>query len=300
MRSRAGGGALAPGVLILGVLILGAAAARADPDPQPTAAGPQADASGPAVEAGQGAAPQLRPLCTDRPTKSNGACTVDAGHFQIESDLFNATTQRSGAVTTDTYLFTSPTLKYGLTDAIDVQANIAPDVEVRTRTAGATSRLHGVGDLYLRAKLNLVGGDGGDFAATLFPYLKAPTARAGVGDGAWEGGLLAPLVIKLNDAFSLTFNPELDVTGDMAGGGHHLGTAQLIDLGWQPTKTLTLFGEVWADVDFDPQRTTRQYSADAAIAWQLPHDLQLDAGVNFGLNRETPGVQSYFGVSQRF
>ena len=29
----------------------------------------------------------LRALCTDRPTKSASPCTVDAGHFQIESDL---------------------------------------------------------------------------------------------------------------------------------------------------------------------------------------------------------------------
>ena len=67
--------------------LLGAAAANAQ-------TGPEA----PAATDG----PQLRPFCTDRPTKSDGACTVDAGHFQIESDLFNATPQRSQGVTTDT------------------------------------------------------------------------------------------------------------------------------------------------------------------------------------------------------
>ena len=112
--------------------------------------------------------------------------------------------------------------------------------------------------------------------------------------------MVVPLVIKLSDAFNLTFNPELDVTGNMAGDGRHLGTAQLIDLSWQLPGNVTVFGELWGDVDFDPQRTTKQYSADVAVAWQLPDDLQLDGGLNFGLNRETPDVQSYVGVSRRF
>lgn len=271
-------------VAALALALFACAAAPASADPE----GPAPDAT-------------LRPLCTDRPTKSDGACTVDAGHFQVESDVFNATTERSGGVTTDTYLFTSPTLKYGLTDTIDVEANPTPYEEVRTHSAGApATRLYGVGDLYLRAKINLVGDDKGNFAATLYPFLKAPTARDGIGDGAWEGGMVVPLVIKLNDAFNLTFNPELDITKNMEGDGRHVGTAQLIDISWQLPKNVTVFGELWTDIDFDPQRTTKQYSADLAAAWQLPHDLQLDAGVNFGLNRETPDVQSYFGVSHRF
>jgi hypothetical protein len=32
---------------------------------------------------------QMRAFCTDRPPKANAACTVDAGHFQYESDIVN-------------------------------------------------------------------------------------------------------------------------------------------------------------------------------------------------------------------
>ncbi len=52
----------------------------------------------------------LRPLCTDRPTKSTSPCTVDAGHFQLESDLFNVTVDNEGPLTTTTWLVTNPTL----------------------------------------------------------------------------------------------------------------------------------------------------------------------------------------------
>jgi hypothetical protein len=69
--------------------------------------------------------PELSAICTDRPTKSNVPCTVDAGHFQVESDLFNGTFQKVGGVTTDTYLVTNPTLKYGVTKTLDLEVNLA-------------------------------------------------------------------------------------------------------------------------------------------------------------------------------
>src|SRR5438477_12745468 len=74
----------------------------------------------------------LRPFCTDRPTKGTGPCTVDAGHLQIESDLFNATLQNSDGAVTDTYLYTNPNLKLGITENLDVELNVSSYVEVVT------------------------------------------------------------------------------------------------------------------------------------------------------------------------
>ena len=69
---------------------------------------------------------QLRDLCTDRPPKANLSCTVDPGHFQYEVRRFNWTRSVSGGATTDTFLYTNPTLKIGLTNTIDLEANMAP------------------------------------------------------------------------------------------------------------------------------------------------------------------------------
>src|SRR5580704_8295204 len=135
---------------------------------------------------------QLRSLCTDRPTKSTSPCTVDAGHWQVESDLYNYTEQSSDGVTTITQLFTNPTLKLGLTNSLDFEVNIVPYEEMTTHDAATrtTTTATGVGDLFLKAKWNLVGDDGGNFAFALEPYVKVPTASAGLGDGAYEGGVI--------------------------------------------------------------------------------------------------------------
>src|SRR2546423_1840980 len=77
-------------------------------------------------------------ICADRPTKSNNACAVEAGAWQLETDLFNDTFQREGGVTTDAYLLTNPTLKYGVAENWDVEANLAPYEIVRSHDASGT------------------------------------------------------------------------------------------------------------------------------------------------------------------
>ena len=131
-----------------------AGAAWAD-DPAPSAAAPDASQ-----------APPLRALCTDRPTKSTSPCTVDPGHFQLESDIFNVTVDHSGGADTTTTLYTSPTLKYGVTDTVDVELNIAPyeTIASRGRATDITTRNQGVGDLYARVKWALIGAAGGTSA----------------------------------------------------------------------------------------------------------------------------------------
>ena len=52
----------------------------------------------------------------------------------------------------------------------------------------------------------------------------------------------------------------------------------------------------------DPQKTVTQVSADVGLAWipaSLPN-MQLDGGVNVGLNSVTPAAQVYIGISRRF
>ncbi|MDR3511988.1 MAG: transporter [Caulobacteraceae bacterium] len=249
-------------------------------------------------------ADQLRGFCTDRPTKSTGACTVDAGHLQYETDLINFTDDRSDGVTTRTWLFTNPTLKLGLTNTLDVEVNMVPveTVTARDRTSGARTSVTGVGDLYARFKLNLMGDDGGNVAIALVPYVKAPTARAGIGNGAVEGGLVTPLVFNLPRDWQLTIDPEADLLANASGAGRHANVSGLLSFSRPLSKTLTASVEVWGDANFDPAGTVRQYSFDLGLAWVPARhpNVQLDGGVNLGLNDVTPGTQVYLGLSQRF
>ena len=113
------------------------------------------------------------------------------------------------------------------------------------------------------------------------PFVKAPTAANGIGNGAWDGGLIVPVQMPVSKA-TLTLVPQLNLLDDAIA----------------PRSTIAV--ELWTPQNWDPAGTARQYSADAALAYLLTGELQLDVGGNFGLNQATPDVQIYAVISARF
>ena len=248
----------------------------------------------------QADAPEPTPICTDRPTRANGPCTVPQGHVQLETDLIDWTRQDLSGVRTDTILFTNPTLKYGIAAHADVEINIAPYTTVRTRMAdGSVATDRGIGDLYLRFKRKLTA-DGSKTEVALIASVKAPTAGSTLGNGRWEGSLGAPVNIPLPAKFTLTTNPELDVAADHEGDGYHLEVVNLVALAHPVGKDATVYAELWTKDSFEPMQHMQQYSADLAASYLLTPTVQLDAAAYMGLNRETPGLQVYAGLSVRF
>jgi hypothetical protein len=84
-----------------------------------------------------------------------------------------------------------------------------------------SSSLWGIGDTLARAKVNLWGNDGGDSAAALIPYVKAPSAPVGIGNGAVKEGMIAPLALILPKNFTLLLIPEIDALKNSADNGRH-------------------------------------------------------------------------------
>lgn len=239
------------------------------------------------------------PICTDRPTKSNAACTVLEGMLQVETDLFSWTRLAAGPARTDVLVYANPVVKYGLGPNSDIQLNIAPLVEVRTRVDGQTISQRGVGDLTIRFKQRLTGPDD-RVQVALIPFVKAPIAEAGIGNGEWEGGLIVPVQMPVGPA-TLTLVPQLNLIADaLAPQDRHLEFQGVVNLAVPIAPRTTLAGELWTSQNWDPASTVRQYSADAAVSYLLNNELQLDMGGNFGLNRATPDVQIYVGLSARF
>lgn len=239
------------------------------------------------------------PICTDRPTKSNAACTVPEGMVQVEADLFSWTRLAAGPARTDVLVYTNPVVKYGLGPNSDIQLNIAPLVEVRTRADGQTVSQRGVGDLTLRFKQRLTGPNS-RVQVALLPFVKAPTAERGIGNGEWEGGVIVPVQVPVGKA-TLTLVPQVNLLADaLSPDDRHLEFQGVVNLAYPVASRTTMAVELWTSQNWDPAGTVRQYSADAAVSYLLNDELQLDIGGNFGLNRATPDVQLYVGVSARF
>jgi hypothetical protein len=244
---------------------------------------------------------QLRSFSTDRPTKSNVPYTVDAGHFQYETDLVNFTHQVVGSRQADTLLVPNPTFKLGVTNNVDFEVNV-PFAGVHTfdTATAASSTLWGVGDTFVRSKINLWGNDGGDSAAAVIPYVKAPSAPLGIGDGAVEAGLIGPVAFSLPNNFTLLLVPEIDVLKDTADNGRHGNYILDVNLSREVIKNITAYVEVWSDYNADPAQKATLVSVDTAVAWVFFPNTQIDFGANIGLTSATPAIQVYTGLSQRF
>lgn len=244
-------------------------------------------------------APADGPICTDRPTNGNSACTVPTGMVQIEADLFNWTANQANGGRVDSIAFTNPVLKYGLTDNSDLQVNWSPYVRVRSRdAAGLVAIDDGVGDVTLRYKRRLT-----DPADTLqiavLPFVKVPTAPGSIGNVKVEGGIAIPINYSVPGGWTFTLGPQFNVIADTDGSGYRTGLTGLVNVA-KSLGAVTLAGELWTRQDFTSAGTIDQYSADAAVVWLARSNLQFDIGANFGLNRNTPDVVSYIGVSTRF
>ena len=244
----------------------------------------------------------LRPLTTDRPTKSNSPITVDAGRFQIESDLAAFTYDTSGGMKTRTIQTLDPVLKLGVTNWADIELQLNGfEKSVVGDEMGGVMRSHGFGDVVLRAKINFIGNDSGDLAIAAIPYVKLPSQVALISNGAVEGGVLIPIQYKLPADFVITFMPEFDVLKNAADNGRHANFVNLVNL-THPVpgiKDLTAAVEFYSSVSAE-RLSPDIYTVDFALSYILTPKVQLDLGINVGLNRAAPNLQAYSGISYRF
>jgi len=237
------------------------------------------------------------PINPDRPGKNSSPATVPQGLIQFEVGLYDESFQRRSGVTIDAGSAGAAVAKYGLTDRLDLEAGMALFQFQRTHDAGGDQTIESVGDFFLHAKYNPLAGEG-SFALALAPFVKLPTAGR-LGNGAVEGGLLAPMTYDLGDTWSLASTPEADILKDASGGGYHAALLDALGLG-RGFGPLTVGAELWTSQDLDPAGTVGQYSFGMAAAWLANNDTQLDLGFDLGLNRATPDFEAYAGVSWRF
>jgi hypothetical protein len=238
------------------------------------------------------------PICTDRPTKANATCTVPEGAWQLETDVGNATHDAHPGSSTDTLYFVNPYLKYGIGAHTDIEVNWAPAVRILAKADGDRHTTRGSGDVYVRVKTALYGGD--VFSASIIPFVKAPTASHGIGNDHWEGGVAMPMSAAVGGGFTVTIGPELDALADADGHGRHLAVTNLVNVAHPLTGALSVAVEYWRQDNHDPSGRVKQESADIAFTYLVEPDLQLDVGANVGVNKATPDHQLYAGVSYRW
>ncbi len=248
------------------------------------------------------AAGGLRDLCPDRPGRLTPACIVDAGHLLVENGTVDFTHDRTSDDVTDTFALGNTLLRYGVTQHLELLAEWTPYLHQRTRTFGAgVDRTDGIGDVALGLKQSLLNPDGKKFSLALQPFVVVPTAKAALGVGSTEIGLIVPVTVALPAEIELGLSPEIDRVADAGSRGHHAQYTLIGGLSRQ-FGAFTPGVEVAAVHDDDPTGRTTKATFDVYTAYvpkALP-SVQFDAAAYIGLNHDTPDIEAIVGVSKRF
>jgi hypothetical protein len=239
------------------------------------------------------------PICTDRPAKANAICTVPPGKVQLESSLAGWSLTEASGTRAQLLSLGSTVLKLGVSGRSDLQVGLTPYARLTVRDGGSRSRVSGFGDVVVRYKQRLTS-DHSEVQVAAVPFVKLPTARRGLGNDKVEGGMAVPVSFALSGPVTMTLGPEVDLLADGEGRGRHIALVNLVNVAAPVAPRLMLAAELWSNVNFDPAGTVKQASADAALAYAVREDLQLDAGSNLGLTNDTPDLEVYIGTSVRF
>lgn len=246
----------------------------------------------------------MRPFSTDRPGKTHSSLTVDAGHFQLEGDFLNYTWDHwtPDQSTQRAYTVVNPNLKLGITNwaELDVFLPVYNFLAVKSRSADNRFRTTGFGAVLLGGKVNFFGNDSGDQALGAIGFVKAPTARTGLGNNLIEYFLSLPFTTTLPQGYSVTLEPAFAVVRNAYKQGYQGDYQFLVNLNHAIfSETLTAAIELALDFPGDRNIGPR-HTIDPSLQWLITPNLQLDIGVYVGLTRAAPDFNPYVGISFRF
>lgn len=243
-----------------------------------------------------------RDFCPTRPSLGSSACITLPGRVTLETGIADWTIDKQADERQDTVVLGDTLARIGLSDTLEAQVEWTPYGHVRTRdrATGGIEREEGTGDVSLGARWNLRNPDGKGFAFALQPAITLPTGGHAIGAGAWGAVLVVPVTYEITDALQVALSPEVDAEPDEDRHGRHLRYGSVLTLSYDLGQQVTVNAELSDFRDRDPQEHETELLAATSVGWQPVRDLQLDAGVNIGLNRASPDAEPYFGISHRF
>jgi hypothetical protein len=249
----------------------------------------------------------LRDMTTDRPDTTESPFTIDAGHMQIEINLFGYARSRpdEDGTVTDSYEFATTNIRIGLTNNTEINFVWQPYGGAHTHTADpvGTLRQSGVGGVDIRGKVNLWGNDTFEktgSALALLPFITLPTDEDnGISPEHVEGGLIVPLALSLPHKFGLGLNGGVVWVKDDDAAGYHAEYLASASLAYEWTDKLGTYYEVAANFNTDDPRGD-VVVLGTGVTYAVTDNLQLDAGVNFGVTSAADRVNPFVGVSTRF
>ena len=240
----------------------------------------------------------MRPMVPDRPGITESPYSVDAGHFQYETDALRLLTRREGTAYGHDWYINHALAKIGLSDRTDLQIGVDSYTDTRNydeADPSQTEEHRGFGDVTLRVKHTLVGDDNSRWALGLIGYVTLPTGGPR-GDGAVEFGAVLPVVYQLTKPWSIGGQMATQVYWDRENQSRYLQLTPTFATDYQFSKLVQVFAELVGYKDV--RRAQWTSSINTGVQLDVSDNVQLDFGTHLPITNSVD--REYFlGLSFR-
>lgn len=253
---------------------------------------------------------KLRPLNTERSSKSDYVTTVDAGHIQLETSLISITKNKdcNNGSCTKTLLSTfgdTNNIRIGLTENSDLQ--IMSNLYMNKRTydyKNEPQKQDGYGDTNIRFKYSFSGNKGEKFGIAVTPFIKLPTNQNHFGNNDVEGGIAVPFAFSLDDGWGIGGMTQINLLKEQNVSGNYFGKyygayLNAIYLSKSFTDKLSAFAE-YATFKANVSNSWWQNTADFGVHYLINNNFKVDFGANFALTNAADDLNYYSGITYRF
>jgi outer membrane putative beta-barrel porin/alpha-amylase len=242
-----------------------------------------------------------RPYNTDRPSKTDSPYTVDAGVFQIESDLANWTTDVADQVRVRSWIIGNTNFKVGLANWMDLE--VFPQFYINTRTSGEgfgkPREQDGFGDTMVRLKINLWGNDGGKLAIGFVASLKIPTNTDHFANQVWEPGFALPVNYSLPWGFTFFGQTRIDILDESRSNDMRVQWQNPVGLSHTIVGNLSGYVEFYSAVGSGHDHPWVG-TVDTGLIYQVTKDFSVDVNAFFGVTDSAPDYNIFVGFGRRF
>lgn len=253
---------------------------------------------------------KMRPMNTERSSKSDYVTTLDAGHFQIETNLFSATKNKecdnnNCAKTSSSSWLNENNIRIGISENSDIQIINYPytNKKITNSNPAIQRKNNGFGDTYLRYKYSFSGNKSEKFGIAITPFVKLPTNQDNLGNKNFEGGASMPWSVALDDGYAIGGMSQIFILKktNLLAGKNSLYPAFVN--AFYITKNFTNkfygFAEYYT-YKANGSNNWWQNTADFGLHYFISNDFKIDSGVNIGVTNKADDLNYYSGVAYRF
>jgi hypothetical protein len=229
---------------------------------------------------------QLRELRPDRPGVTESPFTVDAGHFQLETDALRLINTREDTMHSRDFHVAYAVAKMGLSRRTDLQVEV-PLYSIgkqRGEHQSSWDKSQGFGDLAIRVKHNFLGDDQeSPIAMGVVAYTRLPTSKQ-ARNGAIEGGLILPVNIMLPHKWNLDVQIESDLNYDREQQNHYVRVMPSVALDHEFSDLFSFLVE--GVTQWDAEHSGWRSSINMAPIFNINKNMQADFGAHLALSKE--------------